>query len=267
MAESSAHRLDIDERGVARVTLTRPKVHNAFDAALIAELTDTFAALAHAPSVRVVVLAAEGPSFSAGADLNWMREQAEQDESRNLDDARRLAELMRTLDRLPKPTIARVHGPAHGGGVGLVACCDIAIATQDANFSFSEVKLGLIPAVISPYVIAAVGPRWARRLFQTAERFDAHQAQWAGLVHEVVKPAQLDARIANIISVILSNASEAMAEAKDLAHSVAGREIDAALIEETAQHIARRRASAEGKEGIAAFLAKRKPSWQQRDGD
>jgi len=262
MRVASGHRVEIDARGVARVTLTRPETHNAFDAALIADLTGSFNALAADQNVRVVILAAEGPSFSAGADLNWMREQAEQDEAANLEDARKLAELMRSLDRLPKPTIARVHGPAHGGGVGLVACCDIAIATAAANFSFAEVKLGLIPAVISPYVVAAIGPRWARRLFQTAERFDAQQAQWAGLLNEVMKPRALDERIEKIVSVLLSNAPEAMAEAKDLVFAVAGRPVDDDILEETAGRIARRRASAEGREGVSAFLTKRKPYWQ-----
>jgi methylglutaconyl-CoA hydratase len=266
MIVGAGHRVEIDPRGVARITLTRPETHNAFDVTLIAGLTDSLAKLGADAAVRAVILAGEGSSFSAGADLNWMLEQAEQDDARNLDDARKLAALMRTLDRLSKPTIARVHGPAHGGGVGLVACCDIAVATHEANFSFAEVKLGLIPAVISPYVIAAVGPRWARRLFQTGERFDAQQAAWAGLVHEIVKPAELDARIANIVSVLLSNAPEAMAEAKDLIFAVAGRPLDETLLEDTARRIAGRRASAEGREGVAAFLAKRKPSWQKPGG-
>ncbi len=266
MIVASGHRVEIDERGVARVTLSRPETHNAFDAPLIADLTETLVKLGADAAVRVVVLAGDGPSFSAGADLKWMREQAEQDEARNIEDARKLAELMRTLDRLPKPTIARVHGPAHGGGVGLVACCDIAIATPAANFSFAEVKLGLIPAVISPYVVDAIGPRWARRLFLTAERFDAAQAQWTGLVHEIVKPRELDSRIAAIVSVLLSNAPEAMAEAKDLVFTLADLPFGDALVEETARRIAMRRASAEGKEGIAAFLAKRKPSWLKQGG-
>jgi len=173
---------------------------------------------------------------------------------------------MRTLDRLPKPTIARVQGAALGGGVGLVACCDIAVAAQGASFALSEVKLGLIPAVVSPYVIAAIGARAARRLFLTAERFDAEEARRLGLVHEVVDAAVLDARIDEIVALLLANAPEAVAEAKELIFAVAARPFDDALVEETARRIARRRASAEGKEGLAAFLAKRKPSWQKPGG-
>jgi len=266
MIVTPSHRVEIDARGVARVTLTQAEKHNAFDAAMIAGLTESFVKLGADPMVRVVVLAGEGASFSAGADLNWMREQADYDQARNLADAKKLAALMHTLDRLPKPTIARVHGPAHGGGVGLVACCDIAVAIPAATFSFAEVKLGLIPAVISPYVIAATGPRWARRLFLTAERFDAGQAQVAGLIHEVVRANQLDERINNIVSVLLSNAPEAMAEAKDLVFAVAGRALDGAIMDDTARRIAERRASAEGKEGVAAFLTKRKPSWIKSGG-
>ncbi len=262
MAEAQSHRLEIDARGVARVTLARPQKHNAFDADLIAGLTDAFSALAKSPAVRAVVLESDGASFSAGADLDWMREQANYDEARNLADARRLAQLMRALDRLPKPTIARVQGPAYGGGVGLVACCDIAIASSDAVFSLTEVKLGLIPSVISPYVIAAIGPRVARRLFLTAERFDAAEARRIGLVHEVVAAAELDTRVEEIVALLLANGPEAMAAAKDLVFAVAGRPVDDELVEDTARRIAQRRASAEGKEGIGAFLEKRKPAWR-----
>jgi methylglutaconyl-CoA hydratase len=259
---AAAHKLDIDSRGVARVTLARPEKHNAFDAETITGLTDAFSALAASPTVRVVILDAEGPSFSAGADLDWMREQANYDDARNLADARKLAKLMRVLNALPKPTIARVQGPAYGGGVGLVACCDIALATGHAVFSLTEVKLGLIPSVISPYVIAAIGPRAARRLFLTAERFDAAEARRLGLVHEVVPAIDLDKRIEEILTFLLGNGPEAMAAAKDLVFAIADRPVDDALVEETARRIAQRRASAEGKEGIEAFLAKRKPSWR-----
>ena len=262
MAEAQAHRLEIDPRGVARVTLARPEKHNAFDAGLIAGLTDAFSALAKSPAVRAVILEAAGASFSAGADLDWMREQAQYDEARNLADARKLAGLMHVLDTLPKPTIARVQGPAYGGGVGLVACCDIAVASNHAVFSFTEVKLGLIPAVISPYVIAAIGQRAARRLFLTGERIDAGEAKRLGLVHETVPATELDARVEEILAFLLANGPEAMAAAKDLVFSVADRPIDAALIEDTARRIAQRRASAEGMEGIAAFLGKRRPSWR-----
>jgi methylglutaconyl-CoA hydratase len=266
MIVGSGHRVEVDPRGVARITLTRPETHNEFDASLVADLTGSLGALATDAAVRVVILAGEGPSFSAGANLEWMRAQAKQGEADNIDDARKLGELMLALDRLPKPTIARVHGPVHGAGVGLVACCDIAIATPAANFSFADVKLGLIPAVISPYVIAAIGPRWARRLFLTAERFDAVQAQWTGLVHEIVKPRELDWRIGNIVSVLLSNAPEAMAEAKELIFAMAAHPFDQSMVDNSAGRVARRRASAEGREGLAAFLAKRKPSWQRPDG-
>jgi methylglutaconyl-CoA hydratase len=262
MAQMQSHKLEIDARGVARVTLARPEKHNAFDADLIAGLTDALQALAASPTVRVVVLDAEGPSFSAGADLDWMREQANYDEARNLADARRLANLMHVLDTLPRPTIARVQGPAYGGGVGLVACCDIAIATGHAVFSLTEVKLGLIPSVISPYVIAAIGPRAARRLFLTAERFDAAEARRLGLVHEVVPALELDKRIVEILAFLLANGPEAMAAAKELVQAVTDWPVDAPLIEDTARRIAQRRASTEGKEGIAAFLEKRKPSWR-----
>jgi methylglutaconyl-CoA hydratase len=262
MAETQAHRLEIDPRGVARVTLTRPEKHNAFDAQVIVGLTQAFTALAASPTVRVVLLEAEGPSFSAGADLDWMREQAEYDDARNLADARQLARLMRVLNTLPKPTIARVQGPAYGGGVGLVACCDIAVATNHAVFSLTEVKLGIVPAVISPYVIAAIGPRAARRLFLTAERIDAAEARRLGLVHEVVPSVEIDKRIEEILTFLLANGPEAMTAAKDLVFAIADRPIDDALVEETARRIAQRRASAEGKEGISAFLAKRKPSWR-----
>ncbi|HEY1720789.1 MAG TPA: enoyl-CoA hydratase/isomerase family protein [Magnetospirillaceae bacterium] len=260
--EAPAHRLEIDPRGVARVTLARAEKHNAFDAATITGLTDAFSALAASPTVRVIILQADGPSFSAGADLDWMREQAEYDASRNLGDARKLAKLMRVLNTLPKPTIARVQGPAYGGGVGLVACCDIAIATNHAVFSLTEVKLGLIPSVISPYVIAAIGPRAARRLFLTAERIDAAEAHRLGLVHEVVPTIEIDSRIEELLNFLLSNGPEAMAAAKDLVFTVTDRPVDDALVEETARRIAYRRASAEGKEGVDAFLAKRKPSWR-----
>lgn len=262
MAE--AHKLDIDPRGVARVTLSRPEKHNAFDADVIAGLTDAFSALAASHKVRVVILDSEGASFSAGADLGWMREQAGYDEARNLADARKLAKLMRVLNDMPKPTIARVQGPAYGGGVGLVACCDIAIANNQAVFSLTEVKLGLIPSVISPYVIAAIGPRAARRLFLTAERIDATEARRLGLVHEVVPAVDMDTRIEEILTFLLGNGPEAMAAAKDLIFAMTDRPVDDGLVEETAKRIAQRRASAEGREGIDAFLAKRKPSWRER---
>ncbi len=246
---------------VATVTLDRPEVHNAFDDALIARLTATLRALEADADVRVVVLAAAGKSFSAGADLNWMRRMAEYDLERNLEDARGLAELMRTLDALAKPTVARVQGAAIGGGVGLVACCDIAIAATTASFALSEVKLGLIPAVIGPYVMNVIDARWARRYIISAERFDAEQARRIGLVHEVVPPADLDSRIDAVLETLSANGPAAMAAAKDLVRRVGRGPIDGAMIDDTARRIAAIRAGDEAREGLAAFLGKRKPGW------
>jgi methylglutaconyl-CoA hydratase len=253
---------NIDNRGVATLTMNRPELHNAFDDSLIAELTDALRELDEDPDVRVVVLAASGKSFSAGADLNWMRRMADYSYEQNLADAEGLAELMRTLDTLSKPTIALVQGAAYGGGVGLVACCDIAIATVRASFCLSEVKLGLIPAVISPYVIAAVGSRSARRYFLSAESFDAGEAYLLGLVHQVVADErELAAASDRMTAQLLANGPAAMAAAKVLIAAVAGRQVDDALIADTAGRIADQRSSLEGREGLSAFLEKRKPSW------
>jgi methylglutaconyl-CoA hydratase len=251
----------IDERGMATLTLNRPQVHNAFDDHLIASLTHELRELEHNARVRVVVLAAEGKSFSAGADLNWMQRMAKYSEADNIRDAVALANLMRVLDTMSKPTIARVQGAAFGGGVGLVACCDIACASSAAVFCLSEVRLGLIPAVISPYVIAAMGKRNARRYFLTAERFDANEALRIGLVHSVVEPGQLDTSLTQLIDELLKGGPHAIAEAKDLIASVANRPIDQALAENTAARIARIRVSSEGQEGTNAFLEKRAPAW------
>lgn len=252
---------EIDDRGIARVTLTRPEVHNALNDTLIAELTAALSGLGSDRRVRAVVLSAKGRSFSAGADLNWMQRMARNTEEENLADARALAELMRVLNTLPKPTMALVQGPALGGGVGLVACCDIAISAVTAHFSLSEVKLGLIPAVIAPYVIAAMGERAARRYFLTAERFTAPDALALGLVHMVVPDEALEDAGEKTIREILRGGPKAQVAAKDLIFSVSGRRRDERLIEDTAARIARVRASAEGREGIAAFLEKRKPKW------
>ena len=251
----------IDERGVATLTMNRPQVHNAFDDRLIAGLTHELRELEHNARVRVVVLAAEGKSFSAGADLNWMQRMAKYSEADNIRDAVALANLMRVLDTMSKPTVARVQGAAFGGGVGLVACCDIACASSAAVFCLSEVRLGLIPAVISPYVIAAMGQRNARRYFLTAERFDAQEALRIGLVHTVVEPAQLNSTLMQMIDELLKGGPHAIAEAKDLISSVANRPVDQALAEDTAARIARIRVSAEGQEGTNAFLEKRAPGW------
>ncbi len=247
--------------GVTRVTLNRPDVHNAFDDVLIDELDKTFARIDDDESVRVVVLAANGKSFSAGADLNWMKRMATYDRGDNVADAIRLGELMHRIATLSKPVIGLIQGAAYGGGVGLVACCDISIASERARFCLSEVKLGLIPAVISPYVVEAIGARQARRYFVTAERFDAHQAHKMGLVHDVVPEDALDSEGAKFVELLLPNGPRAMAAAKDLIASVAHRPIDRAVIEETARRIADARAGAEGREGVSAFLEKRPPNW------
>jgi methylglutaconyl-CoA hydratase len=250
------------DQGVGRLTLNRPDKHNAFDDHLIAQLTAALLSLEADRRVRVVVLAAAGESFSAGADLAWMKRVAGYCEAENLEDARALAGLMSTLDRLAKPTVALVQGPAFGGGVGLVACCDVAIAAESASFSLSEVRLGLIPAVISPYVVAAMGPRAARRFVLTAERFTARQACDLGLVHEVVPGERLEEAGRQVLAHLFKGGPRAQSEAKDLVLSLAGRPIDRALVEETAERIARIRAGDEAREGLAAFLEKRKANWQ-----
>jgi methylglutaconyl-CoA hydratase len=246
---------------VATIWLNRPDVHNAFDDALIAELTAELRRLDGMAEARVIVLAAEGKSFSAGADLNWMKRMAQYSEEENLRDARALANLMRTLHGVGKPTIARVQGAAFGGGVGLVACCDIAVASKEALFCLSEVRLGMIPSVISPYVIAAMGQRAAQRYFLTAERFDADEAKRVGLVQGVVAPNDLDEAVAAMASHLLKGGPAALAAAKELIADVSRQPIDDALVEETARRIAALRVSPGGREGIAAFLEKRKPDW------
>ena len=259
----SGERLLVERRadGSAWVTLNRPEVHNAFDDRLITELSATLATLATADAVRAVVLTGAGRSFSAGADLNWMRQTAAWSEAENLSDARALAGLMATLDELSKPTIARVNGAALGGGTGLVACCDIAVASADAKFGTTEVRLGLIPAVIGPYVVAAIGARQARRLVLTGERISAAEAARIGLVHEVVPAAQLDAAVAGLLNDVLKGGPAALAAAKRLVRDLAGRPLGAELIDDTAQRIAALRASPQGREGVAAFLDKRRPGW------
>ncbi|MEQ8654016.1 MAG: enoyl-CoA hydratase-related protein [Kiloniellales bacterium] len=254
--------LESDSRGIARLTMTRAEVHNAFDDAMIAALTEALEGVGCDPSVRALVLASEGKSFSAGADLNWMKRMAGYGEAENLADARALARLMQTLDGLPKPTIARVQGAAFGGGVGLVACCDIAIGTPAARFMLSEVKLGLVPGVISPYVVKAIGQRAARRYFLTAERFAADEALHLGLLHRLVPAEQLDAAVDETLDALLLGGPAALAAAKDLLFAV-DRPLDAKVIEDTATRIAAIRATPEGQEGLAAFLGKRKPAWQE----
>ncbi len=250
-----------DARGVATLTLNRAEKHNAFDDRMIADLLRALGKIEKDKSIRVLVLRAAGKSFCAGADLDWMRRMADYDIDQNLADARQLAQLMYRLDRLNKPVVARVQGSSFGGGVGLIACCDIAIASQDAIFSLSEVRLGLIPSVISPYVIAAIGSRAARRYFLSGERFDAARALQLGLVHEVVELETLDASLEHCIEALLNSGPSAQAAAKELIEQVQGRAIDESLIEETARRIAEVRASDEAREGLNAFLEKRKPDW------
>ncbi|MDE2584124.1 MAG: enoyl-CoA hydratase/isomerase family protein [Betaproteobacteria bacterium] len=251
---------------VGILTLNKPDRHNAFDESLIAEITAGLKQLDANPLVRVVVLSATGKSFCAGADLNWMKRAAAYTPEQNLDDARKLGELLRTLNELTKPTVGRIQGPAYGGGVGLVAACDVAVATYDALFALTEVKLGIIPAVISPYVIAAMGERQARRYMLSAERFSAAEAYRIGLVHEIVPDEpQLDEALGEIVDGLLKNSPQAQASCKELVRAISNRPIDAALIEDTAQRITRARASAEGREGIAAFLEKRKPAWRANE--
>jgi len=253
---------DIDGRGAATVWLNRPEVHNAFDDTLIATLTGELRRVEADEKVRVVVLAGRGKSFSAGADLGWMKRMAGYTEAENRRDAEALAELLRTLNFLGKPTIAAVQGNAYGGGVGLVACCDIAVAVEAASFALTEVRLGLTPATISPYVVAAIGERQARRYFLTAEAFNAHEAQRIGLVHQTCKPDELPLIVAQIIDSLVACGPAAQAAAKDLVRRVARAPVDAGTIADTARRIAEIRVSPEGREGIAAFLEKRKATWR-----
>jgi methylglutaconyl-CoA hydratase len=252
-----------DRDGVRHLYLDRPEVHNAFDDALIAELTTALVAAGSDSAVRAVVLSGSGASFSAGADLNWMRSMADADETANRADSLRLAALMRTLQFLPKPSIARVNGSAYGGGVGLIACCDIAIGVDGAKFGLTEVKLGLVPAVISPYVIAAIGLRHARRLFLTGEIFDAATAVQVGLLHRVVSADALDEAVQGTLKLLAKAGPIAQREAKQLALRMACLSEGALeqIDRENAELIARLRVSPEGQEGLSAFLDKRPPVW------
>jgi methylglutaconyl-CoA hydratase len=248
---------------VAEIRLDRASVHNAFDDGLIAALTAALVEADADPGVRAVVLGANGSTFSAGADLHWMRGMAAASEVENRADSERLATLMRTLNFLSKPTVARVNGSAYGGGVGLVACCDVAIGVDGAKFSLSEVKLGLVPAVISPYVVAAIGARQARRLFLTAEVIDAAEAQRIGLLHQCVAPAELDAAVERQLHWLAKGGPVAQHEAKRLALRMAGMNAAAqeAVDRDNAALIARLRVSSEGQEGLGAFLDKRAARW------
>ncbi len=250
--------------GSLTIALNRPDIHNAFDDQLILELTQTLEAAGADSGIRIVVLTGEGKSFSAGADLNWMRRMAAFTEEENYHDAMALGELMLTLNRLSKPTIARVNGAAYGGGVGLIACCDMAIAVDDAQFALTEVKLGLIPAVISPYVVAAIGEKNARRYFLTGERFEADDAVKMGLLDSIVPANELDQAVQKMIELLLIAGPVAQAEAKDLIASVAHRPPTDSVVADTAERIAHIRISPEGQEGLSAFLEKRKPSWLKK---
>jgi methylglutaconyl-CoA hydratase len=246
---------------VGSITLNRPDVRNAFNDEVIAEITQAFTELGARDDVRCIVLAAEGVAFCAGADLNWMRRMADYSRDENLADAGKLAEMLRVIYECPKPTVARVQGDVYAGGMGLVACCDVAVSVDTAGYCLSEVKLGLIPATISPYVIRAMGARAAHRYFLTAERFSAQEALRLGLVHEVVSADQLDTKVSEITQALVKNSPNAVKVCKKLLQDVAYEAIGQPLVAKTVEGIADIRSSAEGREGVSAFLSKRRPSW------
>jgi len=246
---------------IATITLNRPQLRNAFNEDAIADLTMAFDEASQDADVRAIVLAANGPAFCAGADLNWMKKMAGYSPAENEADALRLADMLRTIYFSPKPVVAKVQGDCYAGGMGLVAACDIVVAAEGVNFCLSEVKLGLIPATISPYVIRAMGEQASRRWFLTAERFDAREAHRLGLAHEVVPAEALDATVAAIVKALAGNSPNAVREAKKLVRDIAGVPVDDALLADTAGRIAAIRASGEGREGVASFLEKRKPAW------
>ncbi len=253
-------RLDV-AGSVATVTLNRPEVRNAFNDSTIGELALVFDQLGQSEGVRAIVLAAGGPAFCAGADLNWMKKMAAYTDAENTADAAKLADMLRTIYRCPKPVVAKVQGDCYAGGMGLVAACDIAVAAREASFCLSEVRLGLIPATISPYVIKAMGEQAARRYFLTAERFNAQEALRIGFVHAVCGADALDAEVAAIVASLVSNGPHAVAQAKALVRDMAGQDVTDALLMDTAERIAHIRAGDEGREGVAAFLEKRRPAW------
>ena len=252
------------EQGVATVWMNRPDVHNAFNAQVIADITAVCRAMDADDTVRVVVLAGRGKSFSAGADLNWMKAAGEASVEENLADGRKLAGMLRTIAEMSKPTIARVQGAALGGGMGLASACDICIAADKAVFATSEVKFGIIPSAISPYVLRAIGERQAYRYFQTAERITAGRAAEIGLAHEVVPVDELDTKVQEIVSALLQGGPKSQSAAKDLIRAVANRPVSDEVVEDTARRISSLRATPEAKEGLDAFLAKRKPAWTGR---
>ncbi|MFP5393559.1 MAG: enoyl-CoA hydratase/isomerase family protein [Gammaproteobacteria bacterium] len=249
------------ELHVATVTLNRPEVRNAFNDTSINELALAFDALGQIDAVRAIVLAASGPAFCAGADLNWMKKMAQYSEAENTSDAARLADMLHTIWMCPKPVVAKIQGDCYAGGMGLVAACDIAVAAREANFCLSEVRLGLIPATISPYVIRAMGQQAARRYFLTAERFTAQEAHRIGFVHDVCPLERLDAEVATITGALVSNGPHAVSQAKKLVREMAGQPVTDTLLMDTAERIAAIRAGSEGREGVSAFLEKRKPAW------
>jgi methylglutaconyl-CoA hydratase len=254
--------LTISREGkTATVTLNRPDVRNAFNETTIAEITRAFRELGADADLRAIVLAANGPAFCAGADLNWMKKMAGYTHAENHADALQLAEMLRTIYLCPKPVVARIQGDCYAGGMGLVAACDIIVAVEEANFCLSEVKLGLIPATISPYVIKAMGENASRRYFLSAERFGAQEALRIGFAHEVVAADALDAKVAEIVKALVNNSPNAVRHAKVLVREVVGQTVNDALLADTAERIAQIRASEQGREGVASFLEKRKPSW------
>ncbi|MBF7072944.1 enoyl-CoA hydratase/isomerase family protein [Glaciecola sp. MH2013] len=266
MTNETAVLLSVDERGVAHLCLNRPEVHNAFDDIVIQELIEALNEVSENKAAKVLVLSANGKSFCAGADLNWMRKMAAYSYEENKKDADQLARLFSTLYHLNKPTLAKVQGSVFGGGVGLVACCDMAIGSKLSKFCLSEVKLGLVPATISPYVVEAIGPRQAKRYFTTAEVFSSRRARRLGLLSEAVSEDELDQTVDNIVSAILNNGPVAVASAKALVNEIKYQAIDQALINSTSELIASVRVSDEGQEGLSAFLEKRQPSWKTNQG-
>lgn len=258
------HILHDVKHGIATITLNRPEVHNAFNEAVMDELTALVKKAEEDKGVRALVLRGNGKSFCAGGDLNWMRKSANYSYDENVEDAMRLGVLLKTLNFLPKPTIALVHGNIFGGGVGLASCCDILVAETGAQFCLSEVRIGLIPSIIAPYVINAMGERMARRYFMTAERFDAETAYRIGFAHEVAAAGQLDAAADKIIGALLDGAPLAQGRGKKLMLELAGKPIDDKVIDLTVRQIAEARASDEGKEGLTAFLNKTEPSWRKK---
>lgn len=247
---------------VAEVWLNRPEVRNAFNDGVIAELTAAFRSLGADPALRCIVLGGRGKAFCAGADLTWMKAMAGFSWDENRADAARLAEMLWTVWSCPLPVVGRIHGDCYAGGVGLAAVCDVLVAAEGPQFCLSEARLGLLPATIGPYVVRALGEQASRRYFTTAERFSATEAQRLGFVHELVAPEALDAKVAEIVALLVANGPEAVKACKRLVQDVAGRPLDAALRDETARRIADIRASAEGREGVASFLDKREPAWR-----